>query len=238
MKNKSLKEVLSPLPKISLSLLSSDLSDLKNTVRKIEKVGINILHLDVMDGNFVPNLTYGAPLIKCLRKHTNSFFDVHLMIKNPLKFYEFYVQAGANLIIFHYEAVNTKDIKKLILNIKKEKVFCGISVKPSTSVEKLKPYLNIIDCVLVMTVEPGFGGQKMLKKCLEKVKWLSEYRRKNKLNFLIFCDGGINKDNIKIIVELGCDVPVVGNAIFNGGDFVENAKYFYMLTKKPKILYS
>lgn len=232
MKNKSLKEMLSPLPKISVSLLSSDLSNLADIVKKIEKIGINVFHLDIMDGNFVPNLTYGAPLIECLRRHTNSFFDVHLMIKNPLKFYKQYIRAGANLLVFHYEAVKVKDIKKLIHNIKKEGIFCGISIKPSTSVEKLKPYLSIIDCILVMTVEPGFGGQKILYKCLQKIKWLSEYRNNNKLGFLIFCDGGINKDNINYIIELGCDIPVVGNAIFGSKNYIQKAKYFYMLTNK------
>ena len=234
MKNKTLKEVLSPLPKISVSILNSDFTNLKEVVKKIEEVGFTVLHLDVMDGNFVPNLTFGPPIIKLLREHTKCFFDVHLMVNNPDTTYIWYIDAGANLIVFHYEAVKENKIERLIYDVKKHGVFCGISIKPKTSVEKLEPYFSILDLILVMTVEPGFGGQKILSKCLSKVEKLAEIQKKRKFDFIISCDGGINEENIVDIINLGCELPVVGNAIFGNKNFVKKAKNFYLLTKRLK----
>jgi ribulose-phosphate 3-epimerase len=232
MKNKTLRRVLLPLPKISVSILNSDLTNLKEVVRKLEQAGITILHLDIMDGNFVPNLTFGPPVIKLLRNYTKCFFDVHLMVKNPDTTYLWYINAGADLVVFHYEAVNKKNIVGLIKNIKKHKVFCGISIKPKTKVKEILPYLELLDLVLVMTVEPGFGGQKILSECLYKLQELSKIRQQKNLDFIISCDGGVNENNVVEIINLGCDLPVVGNAIFADKNFVEKAKKFHLLTKR------
>jgi len=232
MKNKSLREILLPLPKISVSILNSDLANLYKTVKKLEFVGTKVIHLDVMDGNFVPNLTFGPPVIKSLRKYTKCFFDVHLMVNNPKESFLWYINSGADLIVFHYEVVEKKDIEKLVYEIKNRNVYCGISIKPNTPVNKLLPYLKFVDLVLVMTVEPGFGGQKILSECLSKVKELVKIRQHKKLDFIISCDGGINESNIKDIINLGCELPVVGNAIFCDTDFVKKTKKFNILTKK------
>lgn len=234
MKNKSLKEALRPLPKISVSLLNSDLANLKNVVFKLESAKVKVLHLDVMDGHFVPNLTFGPPVIKALRKYTKCFFDVHLMIEKPQKSFKDYIDAGADLIVFHYESLDEKEIEGLIFEIKKNNIFCGISIKPKTDIKKILSYLKMIDLVLVMTVEPGFGGQRILVDCLDKIKFLKEYRKNNNLDFLISSDGGINKENIKEVISLGCDLPVIGNAIFKYKNFVSNTKFFQSLTKDIK----
>lgn len=227
-----MKDKIGKLPNISVSLLNSELSNLKEIVKKIEKAGVYILHLDVMDGNFVPNLTFGPPVIKSLRKYTNCFFDVHLMIKNPFESYISYIKAGSDLLTFHYEAVDKKVIKKLISEIKKNGIFCGISIKPQTPVEKTFSYLQFLDLVLVMTVEPGFGGQKILDYCIKKIRVLNEYRKKRNLKYIISADGGINEMNIKEIINLGCDLPVVGNAIFGDKNYISKIKLFQRLTKQ------
>lgn len=234
MKNKKIRWVLSPLPQLSVSLLNSDLAMLADTVNKLTSVGIKIIHLDIMDGNFVPNISFGAPVVKSLRKYTTSFFDVHLMINSPQKVYLEYINAGANLIVFHYESIPESQIKNLVRKIKMENTFCGVSIKPKTDVNKILPYLGMIDVVLVMTVEPGFGGQKMLSHCLSKISLLDKYRKQKKLDFLIACDGGVNEDNIVDVIKLGCELPVVGSAIFNNKNFVEKTKFFNLLTKRIK----
>jgi ribulose-phosphate 3-epimerase len=234
MKSKTLRKILYPLPKISVSLLTSDLSNLCYIVKKLEHTGTEVLHLDVMDGNFVPNLTFGPPVIKSLRQHTSCFFDVHLMVSNPKESFLWYINSGADLIVFHYETVKEKDIKKLVYDIKKHNVYCGISIKPNTSVDKLIPYLKIIDLVLIMTVEPGFGGQKFLSKCSSKIKKLVEIRRQKKLDFMISCDGGINENNIVNIISLGCELPVIGSTIFRDDNFVKKTKEFHILTTRLK----
>ena len=234
MKNRSLRTILSPLPKISVSVLDSDLANLSKIVKKLELAGTKVIHLDVMDGNFVSNLTFGPPVIKSLRKYTKCFFDVHLMVNNPEESFLWYINSGADLIVFHYESVEKKDIKKLVYDIKKHNVFCGISIKPKTPVKKLLPYLKFIDLVLVMTVEPGFGGQKILSECLYKIKELVEINQQKKLDFIISCDGGINENNIKNIIALGCELPVVGHTIFCDTNFVKKTKKFNILTTQLK----
>lgn len=234
MKNKKIREVLSPLPQLSISVLNSDLATLADTVKKLTSVGIRVIHLDIMDGNFVPNISFGSSVVKSLRKHTKSFFDVHLMINSPQKMYIEYINAGADLIVFHYESIPKIQIKNLIHKIKINNTFCGISIKPDTDVDEIIPYLDMIDIVLIMTVEPGFGGQRMLPKCLSKIFTLNKYREQKKLDFLISCDGGINERNIVEVIKLGCELPVVGSAIFNSKNFVEKTKFFYLLTKQIK----
>jgi len=234
MKSKNLRRAIKKLPTISVSLLNCDLANLKNIVKKLESLDINVLHLDIMDGSFVPNLTFGPPLIKCLRKYTKCFFDVHLMIEQPQKSVQQYINAGAELVVFHYEALDEQKIQNLIFKIKNNNIFCGISIKPKTEVPKIYPYLKYLDLVLVMTVEPGFGGQKILTECVSKIKLLDEYRKKEKLQFLISADGGINENNIREIIKLGCDLPVVGNAIFSVKNFGQKVKIFQSLTKIQK----
>ncbi len=231
MKNRDLKKIIKNLPTVSVSLLNSDLANLKNIVEKLESLNVQVLHLDVMDGNFVPNLTFGPPVIKCLRKYTKCFFDVHLMIEQPQKSVQEYIDGGANLVVFHYETLSKEEIKNLIFEIKKNNIFCGISIKPKTEVKEICQYLEYLDLVLVMTVEPGFGGQKILIECVSKIKLLDEYRKKEKLRFLISADGGINENNIREIIKLGCDLPVVGNAIFGSKNFQKRVKLFQSLTK-------
>ncbi len=235
MKNKEIIKILSPLPQVSVSVLNSDLAKLADTVVKLNTVGIKVVHLDIMDGNFVPNISFGPSVVASLRKYTKCFFDVHLMIAKPQKSYLEYINAGADLIVFHYEAVKKQaEICQLIRKIKTKGKFCGISIKPKTGVNRILPYLHLVDVVLVMTVEPGFGGQKIIMQCLDKICLLKRYREQRNLNFLISCDGGINEDNIVKVIQLGCDLPVVGSAIFNNKNFVKKTKFFYLLTKKMK----
>ncbi|MCX7941328.1 MAG: ribulose-phosphate 3-epimerase [Endomicrobia bacterium] len=232
--NKNLKKILSPLPTISVSLLNSDLANLKQTVELVERAGVRLIHLDIMDGHFVPNLTFGAPVIKCLRKYSGCIFDVHLMIENPQKSISNYIEAGGDIIVVHFESVSRKQLLKIVSVVKKFGRFVGISIKPKTDVEKIFKYLPLVDLVLVMTVEPGFGGQKMLNNCVSKIKILNKYREENKLEFLISADGGINEGTIVEIINSGCDVPVVGNAIFSDKNFTKKIRFFNSLTKKLK----
>ncbi|MCX7956468.1 MAG: ribulose-phosphate 3-epimerase [Endomicrobia bacterium] len=223
------------VPEIAVSLLDSDLAYLAVIAENLENNGVKIFHLDVMDGHFVKNLTFGPPVIKSLRKYSKVFFNVHLMIENPQRWYTNYIDAGADLIVFHYEALKNKtDIEKLILNIKKLGVACGISIKPKTDIVRIYPFLKLVDLVLVMTVEPGFGGQKILRRCIRKVKQLYQLKQDKNFNFFISCDGGINETNIKEILKLGCDIPVIGNAIFCSEDYTEKVKIFKELTNKLK----
>ncbi|MCS7231938.1 MAG: ribulose-phosphate 3-epimerase [Elusimicrobiota bacterium] len=230
----SLKDIIRPLPALAVSLLNSDLADLASVVKKLERIGIKILHLDVMDGHFVPNLTFGPPLIKCLRKHTNAFLTAHLMIENPQDYISQYMDLGINLIIFHYESLHKKMINKLINKIKKSQIFCGISVNPETDIKNIFSFLEMIDLVLIMTVNPGFGGQRIIKKCINKIKALKDYKIKNNLDFVISCDGGINEYNINKVLTSGCEIPVVGNAIFGSSDYIKKVKIFKELTNSLK----
>ncbi len=221
------------LPQISVSILNSDLCNIKEVVKTLEQLKINFIHLDVMDGHFVPNLTFGIPVVKCIRSYTERFLDVHLMIDNPIEYIKEYINSQPNILTFHYEAVKSKnEILRIVETIKKAKILAGISIKPTTPVKKIFPYLNHIDLVLVMTVEPGFGGQKILSNCLNKISVLREHRDKHKLNFIISADGGINEHNIREILSLGCDLPVVGNAIFGSSDISKKIKLFRTLTLK------
>ncbi|MEN3013048.1 MAG: ribulose-phosphate 3-epimerase [Endomicrobiia bacterium] len=233
MKN-NLRKILNPLPTIAVSLLDSDLANLATITRKLQKNKVKIFHLDIMDGHFVPNLTFGPPLIKSLRNHTKVFFNVHLMIENPQNYISDYINAGADLIVFHYESVKKRIISQIIGDIKKSKIFCGIAIKPATPIKVLFPFLNIIDLVLIMTVEPGFGGQKIIKSCISKISLLKNYKEANNLDFIISCDGGINEHNLKEILDLGCEIPVMGHAIFSSSDYVKKVKILQRLTNSLK----
>lgn len=233
--DKKFKQIFtSSLPTISVSLLNSDLANLRAVVQHLERAKVKLIHLDVMDGHFVPNLTFGAPVIRCLRKYTSCIFDVHLMIENPFESLQSYIEAGADIIVVHQETIRKSELFKILHITKKSGKMFGLSIKPATNVKKVFEFLKFLDLVLVMTVEPGFGGQEILKSCISKIKILYEYRKQKKLDFLIAADGGINENNLKEIINLGCDIPVIGNAIFRDKDFVKKAKFFLSLTKEIK----
>ena len=208
--------------KISPSILSADLSKLGSEIHDLEKAGADLIHIDVMDGHFVPNITIGPEVIYKLRKYSSLPFDVHLMISPVHNFIKNFAEAGADIITIHPEATD-----KLIDSIKKIKSFnkkAGVSLNPETSINKVLPVLNLIDLVLVMSVNPGFGGQKFISKTLEKVKILRREIDTKKLTTQIEIDGGINFENSKIAKKAGVDILVSGTTIFkeNGGDLKKN----------------
>ena len=209
---------------ISPSILSADFSRLGDDIKRLEESGADMIHVDVMDGHFVPNLTIGPPVIKSLRKYTKLPFDVHLMIDPVHKYIKDYSDAGADIITFHPEA--TTNILETINLIKSLNKKVGISLNPNTEVYAAEEYLDKIDLILVMSVHPGFGGQKFISEVLKKIKNLDQIRKEKKLNFKIEIDGGINFETSKIAVESGVDILVSGTTIFkeNNGDLKKNIK--------------
>jgi len=207
---------------ISPSILSADFSQLGTEIKRLEEGGADMIHVDVMDGHFVPNLTIGPPVIKALRKHCSLKFDVHLMISPVHKYIEAYADAGADIITVHPEA--TDNLEASINKIKDLKKKVGVSLNPETSTDLIKNLLDKIDLVLIMSVNPGFGGQKFMPEVLEKIKQLKKIREIEKLNFDIEIDGGINFDNCKIAIEAGANILVSGTTVFksNDGDIKKN----------------
>jgi ribulose-phosphate 3-epimerase len=202
--------------KISPSILSADFSQLGHEIERLEEGGADMIHVDVMDGHFVPNLTMGPPIIKTLRKYTKLPFDVHLMISPVHKYIQDYADAGADIITIHPEA--TENLKESIDLIKKLKKKVGVSLNPETKIDLVLNYLNEIDLILVMSVHPGFGGQKFMPKVLNKIKELKNIKDQKKLNFDIEIDGGINFDNNKLAIDAGANILVSGTTIFKNND--------------------
>ncbi|MDR1662834.1 MAG: ribulose-phosphate 3-epimerase [Endomicrobium sp.] len=207
---------------IAPSILSADFSNLARDVKMLEQIGVEWIHIDVMDGHFVPNITIGSVVVKSLRKITKLFFDVHLMITNPEKYWRDFKKAGADLIVFHQE--NLDDKKKLAKEIKNSGVKAGVSIKPETSVEKIEDLLPYVDLVLVMTVEPGFAGQSFIEDMVSKIKCLRKVIDAKKYNCLIEIDGGINFQTSKVCVKAGANVLVSGSYIFSSKDPTEAIK--------------
>lgn len=208
--------------KLAPSILSADFSKLGEDIKKLEKYGADWVHIDVMDGMFVPNISFGIPVIKSIRNITSLTFDVHLMIEEPARFVEDFIKAGADMITIHYEA--DRHIDRTVNYIKSLGAKVGIALNPATPVENIKYLIPNLDMVLIMTVNPGFGGQKYINYCSEKIKELKELSNKFNKNLLIEVDGGIGKDNIKAAVECGANVIVAGSAVFKDGKIEENIK--------------
>jgi len=205
---------------VSPSILSADFANLERDIKLVEQNGANWIHVDVMDGHFVPNITIGAPVVKSLRKTTKLPLDVHLMIENPQKYVPDFAKAGADIITFHFEAVT--NVKEIIQQIKSYGIKAGISIKPKTNPEEILEFLPDLDLVLVMTVEPGFGGQSFMVDCAKKIKVIKEYIKSNpKLKskqITIQVDGGINDETAKICTKYGATSLVAGSYIYNSKD--------------------
>jgi ribulose-phosphate 3-epimerase len=207
---------------ISPSILSADFSQLGNEIKRLEEGGADMIHVDVMDGHFVPNLTIGPPVIKALRKHCLLKFDVHLMISPVHKYIESYAEAGADIITIHPEA--TDNLEDSILKIKQLNKKVGVSLNPESKIDLILDFLDKIDLVLIMSVNPGFGGQKFMPEVLEKIKKLRKIQDERNLNFDIEIDGGINFENYKKAIDAGANILVSGTTIFksNDGDIKKN----------------
>ncbi len=208
--------------KISPSILSADFSQLGNEIKRLEEGGADMIHVDVMDGHFVPNLTIGPPVIRALKKNCKILFDVHLMISPVHKYIDAYAEAGADIITIHPEATN--DLGSSIKKIKKLNKKVGVSLNPESKIDLILNFLDQIDLVLIMSVNPGFGGQKFMPEVLEKIKKLRIIQKDKNLNFDIEIDGGINFENFKTAIDAGANILVSGTTIFksNNGDIKKN----------------
>ncbi len=196
---------------VSPSILSADFANLERDIKKVEFAGADWLHVDVMDGHFVPNITIGVPVVKSIKKITNLPLDVHLMIEYPEKYIESFAASGADILTVHYESISEFDTKTLLSKIKSYGVKAGLSIKPKTQPEQIKEYIDFADLILVMTVEPGFGGQKFINDCAEKLSYIKSRQKRGRY---LQVDGGINDVTAKICTEKGANSLVAGNYIF------------------------
>ena len=206
--------------KIAPSILSADFSKLGEEIELLDKGGADYIHIDVMDGAFVPNIKLGAPIVKALRNRTDKVFDVHLMVESPSRYIDDFVDAGADIITIHYEA--EKHIDRAIQYIKSKGVKAGVVLNPGTPTMMIKDLIKELDMVLIMSVNPGFGGQSFIEYSLEKVKEVDEMRKKYNKDLIIEIDGGIGLNNIKAAREAGVDVAVAGSAVYKNGEVIKN----------------
>lgn len=212
------KGVSTIMTKAAASILSADLANLQQDCTRLLNAGVDLLHFDVMDGHFVPNISYGAPVLKCLHAALpDVYYDVHLMISDPARYAPDFAAAGASLITFHLEAV-PDTVDEVIAAIRATGCKVGISIRPGTPVEAVFPYIGAVDLILVMSVEPGFGGQKFMPLALDKLRWLRAEREKRGLHYLLEVDGGVDAVTAPQCVEAGADVLVAGSAVFGAAD--------------------
>ena len=209
--------------KLSPSILAADFSNLQKDIRAVDEAGADMIHLDIMDGMFVPNISFGIPVVKSIRQTTKKIFDTHLMINEPIRYIKQFADAGSDIITVHYEACS--DLKNTLIKIRENNCRVGLAISPDTPVEVVKPYLKTVDMILVMTVYPGFGGQKYIDKCTEKCLNLRRVINGFGLDTDIQVDGGIDAFNVHIPLKAGASVIVAGSAVF-GGNIDKNVKEF------------
>lgn len=216
------------MTKLAPSILSADFANLGNQIAQLETAGADFVHIDVMDGNFVPNISIGLPVIKSLRPHTSLPFDVHLMINEPSRYIEDFAKAGSDYITVHYES--EIHIDRLLQYIRSFNVKAGIAINPSTPISVLEHILPMIDLVLVMSVNPGFGGQSLIEYTLDKIKALKNIKEEKGYSYLISIDGGVTEENCRRIAACGADILVSGSSIFKNGEIEKNINNFRKLT--------